>query len=350
MCGNDLSTRPISESMSGRTWHRCDLYGIGADLGRFGDKRLGCVGGALLDSMERQRTLCVHRLAKDRNQAIQFGRFLANPAVTSRKCWTTAGRQTGQRAWPGGTCWRSRTPPSCISSPRGQQARLRQGREWRGSWPVPASGAGGGGGRRRDHWAGGLRRSEPYQRQGGGPQAAGGGGEGVAPLAAWRRGGRRTAGERGADHRGGGPGERYLRLVRPSAGVGYICCAVRRRIASWWAASRCRSSAPDGCIDRTTISVPPRGQRAERQATVALRFGTVTLQRLKTLAPREPPRIAGERGAVGGGCAGDRSSEGQEPVHWRLHDHTCRHLGGRGTPDRHLGTGCAGSSNRSSVR
>ena len=70
---------------------------IEASLGRFGDKRLGCVGGALLGAMERQRTLCVHRLAKDRNQAIQFGRFLANPAVTTQEMLTTAGRQTGQR-------------------------------------------------------------------------------------------------------------------------------------------------------------------------------------------------------------------------------------------------------------
>ena len=54
--------------------------------------------GALLDAMQRQRTLCVHRLAKDRNQAIQFGRFLANPAVTAQEMLTTAGRQTGNPA------------------------------------------------------------------------------------------------------------------------------------------------------------------------------------------------------------------------------------------------------------
>ena len=30
---------------------------IGADLGRFGDKRLACVGGTLLDAMQRQRTM-----------------------------------------------------------------------------------------------------------------------------------------------------------------------------------------------------------------------------------------------------------------------------------------------------
>jgi hypothetical protein len=51
---------------------------IGTSLGALGDKRLECVGGALLAAMQRQRTLCVRRLAKDRDQAIQLGRFLAN--------------------------------------------------------------------------------------------------------------------------------------------------------------------------------------------------------------------------------------------------------------------------------
>jgi hypothetical protein len=67
-------------------------------LGGFGDKRLECVGGALLAAMQSKRTLCVHRLAKDRNQTIQFGRFLAHPAVTAREMLAHAGCLTGQRA------------------------------------------------------------------------------------------------------------------------------------------------------------------------------------------------------------------------------------------------------------
>ena len=47
---------------------------IEAELGRFRNQRLACVGVALLAAMQSKRTLCVHRLAKDRNQAIQFGR------------------------------------------------------------------------------------------------------------------------------------------------------------------------------------------------------------------------------------------------------------------------------------
>ena len=34
-------------------------------LGRFGDRRLGCVGGKLLTAMQNKRTLCEHRLGKD---------------------------------------------------------------------------------------------------------------------------------------------------------------------------------------------------------------------------------------------------------------------------------------------
>ena len=70
---------------------------IGTSLGGFGDKRLECVGGALLAAMQQHRTLCVHRLARDRNQAIQFGRFLANRAVTVHEMLATAGFQTSQR-------------------------------------------------------------------------------------------------------------------------------------------------------------------------------------------------------------------------------------------------------------
>jgi hypothetical protein len=67
-------------------------------LGRFGDKRLACVGGALLAAMQSKRTMCVHRLARDRNQTIQFGRFLANPLVTAQEMLANAAGLTNQRA------------------------------------------------------------------------------------------------------------------------------------------------------------------------------------------------------------------------------------------------------------
>ena len=69
-----------------------------AKLGRFADKRLAPVGGTLLASMQRKRTLCVHRLAQDRNQAIQFGRLPANPAATTDEMLVSAGRLANQRS------------------------------------------------------------------------------------------------------------------------------------------------------------------------------------------------------------------------------------------------------------
>ena len=70
----------------------------GERLGGFGDARLERVGTELLAAMRRQRTLCVHRLAKDRNEAMRFLRFLGNSAVSSPEMLAEAGRQTGVRA------------------------------------------------------------------------------------------------------------------------------------------------------------------------------------------------------------------------------------------------------------
>jgi len=69
-----------------------------ASLGRFGDKRRADVGAALLDAVQCKQTLCIHRLAESRNQAIQFNNFLANPAVSSQEMLVTAGRQANERA------------------------------------------------------------------------------------------------------------------------------------------------------------------------------------------------------------------------------------------------------------
>ena len=67
-------------------------------LGRFGDKRLGDLGGVLLNAVQGKGTLCIHRLANDRNQAMRFNNFLANPAVSSHEMLVTAGQRTNQRA------------------------------------------------------------------------------------------------------------------------------------------------------------------------------------------------------------------------------------------------------------
>lgn len=67
-------------------------------LGSFGNSRLECVGGALLEAMQRKRTMCVHALAKCRSQARRFRGFLDNPAVSLHEMGVYAGRLTGKRA------------------------------------------------------------------------------------------------------------------------------------------------------------------------------------------------------------------------------------------------------------
>jgi hypothetical protein len=52
------------------------------DLGGFGDARLRRVGARLLEAMGEQPTTCVHALAKDRNEALCFGRFLDHSSVS----------------------------------------------------------------------------------------------------------------------------------------------------------------------------------------------------------------------------------------------------------------------------
>ncbi len=68
------------------------------DLGGFGDARLRSVGARLLEAMSQQPTACVHALAKDRNEALAFGRFLDHDAVSHGEMLTSAARITGQRA------------------------------------------------------------------------------------------------------------------------------------------------------------------------------------------------------------------------------------------------------------
>lgn len=68
------------------------------DLGGFGDARLRRVGARLLEALGEQPTTCIHALAKDRNEALSFGRFLDHTCVSRDEMLTTAGRFTGQRA------------------------------------------------------------------------------------------------------------------------------------------------------------------------------------------------------------------------------------------------------------
>jgi hypothetical protein len=66
-------------------------------LGSFGDARLERTGSALVCSMQHNGTMCLHRLAKDRLQARRFGTFLANPWVSTAEMVIYAGQQTARR-------------------------------------------------------------------------------------------------------------------------------------------------------------------------------------------------------------------------------------------------------------
>ena len=68
------------------------------DLGGFGDVRLRRVGARLLEAMTEQPTTCIHALAKDRNEALAFGRFLDHSSVSYDEMLTRTAQFTGQRA------------------------------------------------------------------------------------------------------------------------------------------------------------------------------------------------------------------------------------------------------------
>jgi hypothetical protein len=91
-----LPIAPKPESM-GAMQPRSTIRMLGDNLGRFGDERLERVGTALVASMQHNRTVCLHRLAKDRQEARSFGDFLANYRVSVQEMRVTVGRQTGRR-------------------------------------------------------------------------------------------------------------------------------------------------------------------------------------------------------------------------------------------------------------
>ncbi len=71
---------------------------VEGELGGFGDGRLRRTGSALLAALQQTPSLCVNALAKDRNQAVQFGRFLDNSAVSAEEMLVHAGQLTRERA------------------------------------------------------------------------------------------------------------------------------------------------------------------------------------------------------------------------------------------------------------
>ena len=68
------------------------------ELGGFGDLRRRRTGALLLAAMQQRPSMCLHTLAENRTEARQFGAFLGNPAVSADEMLVHAGRLTGARA------------------------------------------------------------------------------------------------------------------------------------------------------------------------------------------------------------------------------------------------------------
>lgn len=288
---------------------------IGTSLGGFGDKRLECVGGSLLAAMQQHRTLCVHRLAKDRNQAIQFGRFLANSAVTVHEMLATAGFQTSQRV--GGRHVLAIEDTTELHFPTHAASKRGFGMGGNGKdlglflHPVLAVDAANAG-------VIGLVDCVVLNRTAGKVTDRRGRSADAKELRRWLHGAE-MAGDRLASAAmvtvvADRESDVYDLFARRPAQVHLLCRSAQDRALADGGLlfERC-AGWPEQA--RTTISVPPRGRHGERQASVALRFGAVALQRPKTPAARALP----ESVPVWVVDVHEIDPpEGQERVHWRL--------------------------------
>ena len=286
-----------------------------AELGRFGDRRLACVGGALLASMQSRRTLCVHRLAKDRNQAIQFGRFLANPAVSTHEMLVTAGRMTNQRA--SGRHVLAVMDTTDLRFPTHEASKRGFGRDANDTCPglflhpVLAVDAGNGGviglvdcvvlnrteGMVTDHKKRAADDKESRRWLHGAEMA----GDCLAAAQTIT-----MVGDRESDI--------YDLFVRRPAHVHLLCRSAHPRAMTTGGLlpGHCAGLPEQG---RETIDVPPKGKLKARQATVALRFDAIGLTRPQRAGVEDQPKT------VALWVVDVREvdpPEGAEPVHWRL--------------------------------
>lgn len=288
---------------------------VAGELGRFGDKRLAVVGGVLLEAMQQHRTLCVHRLARDRSQAIRFGRFLANRAVTTQEMLGTAGARAGERA--AGRHVLAIEDTTELHFPTHEASKRGFGRGGNGAdlglflHPVLAVDAARGGiiglvdclvlnriagkvAPRRERT---MEEKESRRWLTGAEVAA----ERLAAAAMVT-----VVADRESDV--------YELFARRPAAVHLLCRSAQDRVlvGGERLSQRCTGWAEQG---RATIRVPRRGQQAERTATVALRFGAVSLRRPeRSGAELLPAEVA--LGVVD--VCEIAPPPGCEPVHWRL--------------------------------
>ena len=271
--------------------------------------------------MQRKRTFCVHRLAKDRNQAIQFGRFLANPAVTAHEMLAATARSTNRRA--AGRHVLAITDTTELDFPTHEASKHGFGNCGNGEHPglflhpVLAVDADKGGviglldcavvnrteGKVTDHKKRGADDKESRRWLHGAEMA----GDCLADAAMIT-----VVGDRESDI--------YDLFARRPANVHLLCRSAQARAitSGGLLPAYCATLAEQA---RDTIDVPAKGKQAARQATVALRFGAVSLKH-----PAGQRQVAGPETTERPKTIDLRVVDvqevnpphGAEPVHWRL--------------------------------
>jgi hypothetical protein len=287
---------------------------LGESLGRFGDTRLERVGTALVTAMQHNRTMCLHRLAKDRREARQFGAFLANDRVSVQEMRVSAGRQTGRRAAGRHVLAIQDTTELHFTT----HTASKKGFGIAGNGvdpglflhPVLAVDADNGGiiglvdcaiiNRTEGKVTDRRKRAAEDKESCRWLEGAVASGDVLAEAAMIT-----MVADRESDI--------YDLFARRPANVQLLCRSSSDRSLSDGAllSSHC---AEWGEAERYSIDVPVRGTRPPRQANVSLRFGSVSLRRPDTAAADRPAAVAV---AVVDVREVDPPA-GAEPVHWRL--------------------------------
>jgi hypothetical protein len=285
------------------------------DLGGFGDARRRKVGAALLAAMQQRPSMCLHALAESRQQAKQFGQFLDNPAVSADEMLVHAGRLTGARATGRHVLAIQDTTELHFATHTASKRGFGTGGNGKDIGlflhPLIVVDAIQGG-------LIGLACAEIMNRT-----------QGPAPD---RR--RRPAEDKESyrwlttTHTGADVLAQAARITVIADREGDIYDLFARRPAR--ADLLIRAAQDRRLIDldermfthiatlaeqeRSQISVPPKGGRPVRRATVALRFGEVTLARPRQADPALPPSLALRVVDV----TEVDAPPGAEPVHWCL--------------------------------
>jgi Transposase DDE domain len=297
-----------------------------AALGRFGDKRRADLGAVLLNAVQSKRTLCIHRLAEDRNQTIRFNNFLANPAVSTHEMLVTAGRKTNRRAAGRHVLAIMDTTDVLFPTQEANKRGFGLGSDGKhpGLFLHPVLGVDAANGaviglvdcivlnRTEGRVSAAKTRTQKkvktHKKR-------------VADDKESRRWlqGTEMAGDCLTDADmitmvGDREGDIYHLLARRPANVHLLVRSAQPRTLATG------GLLPDYCAGlpeqaRETIDVPAKGKQPARKATVAMRFGPVTLKRPENAPDKDQP------GTVSLWVVDVREidpPEGVEPLHWRL--------------------------------